>query len=76
MKNKTDQWSSRIGFILSSAGAAIGLGAIWKFPYMTGVHGGAAFFLLFVAFTIILGLPLLIAEFIIGRGAQKEAVSA
>ncbi|MEN1969253.1 sodium-dependent transporter [Lentibacillus sp. N15] len=76
MQNNTDQWSSRIGFILSSAGAAIGLGAIWKFPYMTGMHGGGAFFLLFIAFTIIIGLPLLIAEFIIGRGAQKEAVSA
>ncbi|TFJ91916.1 sodium-dependent transporter [Lentibacillus salicampi] len=71
-----DQWSSRIGFILSSAGAAIGLGAIWKFPYMTGMNGGGAFFLLFIAFTLIIGLPLLITEFIIGRGAQREAVSA
>ncbi|GGK07564.1 transporter [Lentibacillus kapialis] len=71
-----DYWSSRIGFILSSAGAAIGLGAIWKFPYMTGMNGGGAFFLLFIAFTLIIGLPLLITEFIIGRGAQKEAVSA
>lgn len=76
MQSKTDQWSSRLGFILSSAGAAIGLGAIWKFPYMTGMHGGGAFFFLFILFTIIIGLPLLIAEFIIGRGAQKEAVSA
>jgi len=76
MQSKTDQWSSRLGFILSSAGAAIGLGAIWKFPYMTGMHGGGAFFFLFIIFTIIIGLPLLIAEFIIGRGAQKEAVSA
>lgn len=71
-----DHWSSRIGFILSSAGAAIGLGAIWKFPYMTGMNGGGAFFLLFIAFTLIIGLPLLVTEFIIGRGAQKEAVSA
>ncbi|WP_099157641.1 sodium-dependent transporter [Virgibacillus ndiopensis] len=76
MQKKTDQWSSKIGFILSSAGAAIGLGAIWKFPYMTGMNGGGAFFLLFIGFTIIIGLPLLIAEFIIGRGAQKEAISA
>src|SRR5699024_7875885 len=71
-----DHWSSRIGFILSSAGAAIGLGAIWKFPYMTGMNGGGAFFVLFIAFTLIIGLPLLITEFVIGRGAQKEAVSA
>ncbi|GAB3042776.1 sodium-dependent transporter [Virgibacillus ainsalahensis] len=76
MSKKTDQWSTKIGFILSSAGAAIGLGAIWKFPYMTGVNGGGAFFLLFIAFTVIIGLPILIAEFIIGRGAEKEAVSA
>ncbi|WP_249872613.1 sodium-dependent transporter [Oceanobacillus saliphilus] len=76
MEKKKDQWSTKLGFILSSAGAAIGLGAIWKFPYMTGMNGGGAFFLLFIAFTIIIGLPLLIAEFIIGRGAQKEAVSA
>ncbi|MFC4025710.1 sodium-dependent transporter [Oceanobacillus longus] len=76
MDKKKDQWSTKLGFILSSAGAAIGLGAIWKFPYMTGMNGGGAFFLLFIAFTILIGLPLLIAEFIIGRGTQKEAVSA
>ncbi|MFC3041256.1 sodium-dependent transporter [Virgibacillus xinjiangensis] len=76
MRNKTDQWASKLGFILSSAGAAIGLGAIWKFPYMTGMNGGGAFFLVFIAFTILIGLPILIAEFIIGRGAEKEAVSA
>ncbi|MFC4556784.1 sodium-dependent transporter [Virgibacillus kekensis] len=76
MKEERDQWASRLGFILSSAGAAIGLGAIWKFPYMTGMNGGGAFFLLFIAFTLIIGLPLLIAEFVIGRGAQREAISA
>lgn len=76
MNRKPDQWSSKLGFILASAGAAIGLGAIWKFPYMTGMNGGGAFFLLFIGFTILIGLPLLIAEFVIGRGAQKEAISA
>lgn len=76
MSKKPDQWSSKLGFILASAGAAIGLGAIWKFPYMTGMNGGGAFFLLFIGFTILIGLPLLIAEFVIGRGAQKEAISA
>lgn len=76
MPAKNDQWATKLGFILSSAGAAIGLGAIWKFPYMTGMNGGGAFFLLFIAFTIIIGLPILLAEFIIGRGSQKEAVSA
>ncbi|AOV06734.1 sodium-dependent transporter [Sporosarcina ureilytica] len=76
MKEKTEQWSSKLGFILSSAGAAIGLGAIWKFPYVTGMSGGGAFFLIFVAFTVLIGLPMLISEFIIGRGAGKEAISA
>lgn len=76
MNERREQWSSRIGFILSTAGAAIGLGAIWKFPYVTGMSGGGAFFLIFVLFTILIGLPLLISEFIIGRGAGKEAISA
>jgi len=76
MNERKDQWSSKFGFILSTAGAAIGLGAIWKFPYVTGMSGGGAFFLIFVAFTLLIGLPLLISEFIIGRGAGKEAISA
>ncbi|WP_449354321.1 sodium-dependent transporter [Virgibacillus natechei] len=76
MPAKNDQWATKLGFILSSAGAAIGLGAIWKFPYMTGMNGGGAFFLLFILFTVIIGLPILLAEFIIGRGSQKEAISA
>lgn len=76
MEEKKEQWSSKIGFILSSAGAAIGLGAIWKFPYVTGMSGGGAFFLLFIIFTLLIGLPLLISEFIIGRGSGKEAISA
>lgn len=76
MSMKKEKWSSKLGFILSSAGAAIGLGAIWKFPYVTGMSGGGAFFFLFVLFTILIGLPMLISEFIIGRGAGKEAVSA
>ena len=76
MNERKDQWSSKLGFILSSAGAAIGLGAIWKFPYVTGMSGGGAFFLIFVAFTLLIGLPMLISEFIIGRGAGKEAISA
>ncbi|WP_040285202.1 sodium-dependent transporter [Sporosarcina koreensis] len=75
-RKKTDQWSSKLGFILSSAGAAIGLGAIWKFPYVTGMSGGGAFFLLFVLFTLVIGLPMLLSEFIIGRGTGKEAISA
>lgn len=76
MEKQRQQWSSKLGFVMSSAGAAIGLGAIWKFPYVTGISGGGAFFLLFVVFTILIGLPMLISEFIIGRGSGKEAISA
>lgn len=73
---KTDQWSSKIGFILASAGSAIGLGAIWKLPYVTGTSGGGAFILMFVIFSLLIGFPLLLAEFVIGRSTQKEAISA
>lgn len=76
MKQQQEQWSSKLGFILATAGSAIGLGAIWKFPYMVGVSGGGAFFFIFIIFTLFIGLPILLAEFIIGRGSQKNAVSA
>ena len=72
----TEQWSSKIGFILAAAGSAIGVGAIWKLPYVTGMSGGGAFFLLFILFALFMGFPLLLAEFIIGRSTQKEAISA
>jgi neurotransmitter:Na+ symporter, NSS family len=74
--SNSQQWTSKLGFILAAAGASIGLGAIWKFPYMAGNNGGGAFFLLFLLFTLIIGVPLLLAEFIIGRSTQKEAISA
>lgn len=62
--------------MLAAAGSAIGLGAIWKFPYVAGNAGGGAFFFVFLFFTLFVGLPILLAEFIIGRGSQKDAVSA
>ncbi|PYZ93894.1 hypothetical protein CR194_12215 [Salipaludibacillus keqinensis] len=76
MPQKTDQWTSKLGFILAAAGSAIGLGAIWKLPYVAGTSGGGAFFVIFLLFTILLGLPLLLAEFTVGRHTQKEAISA
>jgi len=69
-----EQWASKIGFILASAGAAIGLGAMWKFPYVAGTSGGGAFFLLFLVFSLVLGYPLLVGEFTIGRNAQSDAI--
>ncbi len=76
MSGKKGQWSSKLGFILASAGAAIGLGAIWKLPYVTGQSGGGAFFLIFVLFTLLIGLPMLLSEYILGRGTQSEAITA
>jgi NSS family neurotransmitter:Na+ symporter len=73
---ENQQWSSKLGFILSAAGSAIGLGAIWKFPYIAGVSGGGAFFFIFLLFTILLGLPLLLAEFAIGRSTQSDAIES
>lgn len=72
---KREQWTSKIGFILAAAGSAIGLGAIWKFPYETGTNGGSVFILLFIISTIGIGLPILLAEFIIGRRGQADAVT-
>lgn len=66
MKNQS-QWKTSTGFILASAGSAIGLGAMWKFPYMAGVYGGGAFLLMFLIFTLLVGLPLLIMEFTVGK---------
>ncbi|MEB8127904.1 sodium-dependent transporter [Staphylococcus succinus] len=65
--NKQSQWKSSTGFILASAGSAIGLGAMWKFPYMAGIYGGGAFLLMFLVFTIFVGLPLLMMEFTVGK---------
>ncbi|MDU0420438.1 sodium-dependent transporter [Staphylococcus simulans] len=65
--SKQSQWKTSTGFILASAGSAIGLGAMWKFPYMAGIYGGGAFLLMFLIFTIFIGLPLLIMEFTIGK---------
>ncbi|MCA1319186.1 sodium-dependent transporter [Bacillus tianshenii] len=71
-----EQWTSKIGFILAAAGSAIGLGAIWKFPYMAGTNGGGIFFLIFILFTLLIGAPMLLAEFIIGRSTQKDAITS
>ena len=69
---KREKFASRIGFILISAGCAIGLGNVWRFPYVTGEYGGAAFVLLYLFFLAILGLPILVMEFSVGRASQKS----
>ena len=67
-----EKFSSRLGFLLISAGCAIGLGNVWRFPYITGKYGGAAFVLVYLFFLIILGLPIMAAEFSVGRASQKS----
>ena len=69
-------WSSRFMFILAAAGSAIGLGNIWKFPYMAGKYGGGAFVLMYLACIGVIGLPILVAEILIGRDARKNPVGA
>ena len=69
---KREKLSSRLGFLLVSAGCAIGLGNIWRFPYITGKYGGAAFVIIYLISLLILGLPILIMEFSIGRGGQSD----
>ena len=71
-----ERFSSRLGFILISAGCAIGLGNVWRFPYMVGQYGGAAFVLLYLVFLVILGLPVMVMEFAVGRGSQRSAALA
>lgn len=70
---KREKFSSRLGFILISAGCAVGLGNVWRFPYITGKYGGAAFVLIYLLFLIILGLPIMVMEFSVGRASQKSA---
>lgn len=71
-----EKLKSRLGFILLSAGCAIGIGNVWKFPYMAGQGGGGAFVLFYILFLVILGLPILCMEFAVGRASQKSPVRA
>lgn len=70
------QWHSRLGFILASAGSAVGLGALWKFPYWAGANGGAAFILPYIFFTLTSGLALVMAEIALGRHGRGSVVTA
>ena len=74
--NERERLGSRLGFILISAGCAIGIGNVWKFPYMAGQGGGGAFVLFYLLFLLILGLPIMTMEFAVGRASQKSPVKA
>lgn len=70
------QWSSQVGFVLAAAGSAVGLGNIWRFPYMTGENGGGAFLLVYLLCVICFGLPVMLLEISLGRATQRNPVGA
>lgn len=74
--NKRDSWGSRFGFIMAAAGSAVGLGNIWRFPYLTGMNGGSAFILIYLFFSLGIGISVMAAEFAIGRRTQLSVVGA
>ncbi len=76
MGEKRETLGSRLGFLLLSAGCAIGLGNVWRFPYITGKYGGAAFVLIYLVFLAILGLPVMVCEFAVGRASRKSMAGA
>ena len=69
-----ERLGSRLGFILLSAGCAIGVGNVWKFPYMTGQYGGGAFVVVYLLCLVLLGVPVMTMEFALGRASQKSPV--
>ncbi|MBQ4544769.1 MAG: sodium-dependent transporter [Oscillospiraceae bacterium] len=71
-----EKFSSRLGFLLISAGCAIGLGNVWRFPYITGQYGGAAFVLVYLFFLVIFGLPIMAMEFSVGRASRKSVAAS
>ena len=70
------QWSSRWMFILAATGSAVGLGNIWRFPYITGEHGGGAFVLVYLACVLLVGLPIMMAEILLGRRGRRSPINA
>lgn len=73
---KREKFGTRLGFILVSAGCAIGLGNVWKFPYMAGQYGGAAFILIYLVFLVLLGMPIIVCEFSVGRASQTSIATS
>lgn len=71
-----ESWGSRLGFIMATAGSAIGLGSLWKFPYVTGMNGGGFFILAYLIFTFLIGVPIFTAELLIGRSSHRAPVDA
>lgn len=73
---KRETFASRLGFILISAGCAIGLGDVWRFPYITGQYGGGIFVLIYLVFIFLLGVPIMTMEFAVGRASRKSIATS
>ncbi|NGX61971.1 MAG: hypothetical protein K940chlam9_01463 [Chlamydiae bacterium] len=71
-----EHWGSRLGFLMATAGSAVGLGSLWKFPYVTGQNGGGLFVLAYLVFTLLIGIPIFLSEMMIGRTAERGPVGA
>ena len=71
-----EQWSTRIGFVLAAVGSAVGLGNIWRFPFVTGEAGGAGFLSVYLLFIVLIGLPAILVEFVVGRRTRRNPVGA
>ncbi len=75
-QNAREHWSSQLGFTLAAVGSAVGLGNMWRFSYMTAENGGAAFVVLYVAMTLFVGLPVMLAELTVGRSSRRSPIQA
>ena len=71
-----EKWNSRTGFVLAAIGSAVGLGNMWRFSYLAAEHGGAAFVVLYLGFTLLVGVPVLLAAMALGRGARRSPIAA
>lgn len=74
--SRRESWASRIGFILAAAGSAVGLGNIWRFPYVAGTNGGAVFVLIYLVIIFVIGYPLMVTESVLGRSSKRNPVGA
>ncbi len=74
--HEREQWSGRTGFVLAAVGSAVGLGNMWRFSYLAAEHGGAAFVVLYIGITLLVGVPILLAELAVGRGSQRSPIRA
>jgi NSS family neurotransmitter:Na+ symporter len=76
MHKQREHWGTKLGLVLATAGSAVGLGSLWQFPYVTGQNGGGAFVVLYLVFSLLVGIPVFIAEVLVGRRAQRGPVGA